>query len=114
MCTFLNRKLLKCENMEEFTLRTGNQSEGFSNFPPALVNRHENSTPLSSFEIYDAPDKFDSTFYPWGDYIFGCVLIIIGELFVIFGYFTSKFEKIKMCVDFNPIANALRVDFSTG
>lgn len=25
------------------------------------------------------PDKFDSSFHPWGDYIFGIVMILVGE-----------------------------------
>ena len=25
------------------------------------------------------PDKFDSSFQPWGDYIFGIVMILVGE-----------------------------------
>ena len=60
--------------MESFTLN--NQSEGFD-FPLVLVNFNNN------LEQNDT-DKFASGFHPWGDYVFGSILIISGKRYPIY------------------------------
>jgi len=61
-----------------------NQSGGF-HFNETTNSDYENETLLLLEGGSNAThDKFASGFYPWGDYIFGFVLILTGKLFDLF------------------------------
>lgn len=51
--------------------RNGNSSSRITDFPPESDVDHSTPLPL--------PDKFTSSFEPWGDYVFGIVMIVVGE-----------------------------------
>lgn len=60
--------------------RNGSSSSRITDFPPDN-NGVDYSTPLS------LTDKFTSSFEPWGDYVFGVVMIVVGES----SYFVCRF-----------------------
>ena len=61
-----------------------NQSGGF-HFHQLANSDYENETLLLLEGTMNVThDKFASGFYPWGDYVFGFVLIITGKLFHLF------------------------------
>lgn len=63
--------------MESFKLN--NHSKSFV-FPLALIQFSDNVEPIND-TMQNGTDKFASGFYPWGDYVFGSILIVSGEIF---------------------------------
>lgn len=56
-----------------------NQSGGFQ-FYQSTISDYENETLLLLEGTMNATlDKFASGFHPWGDYVFGFVLIVTGK-----------------------------------
>jgi hypothetical protein len=41
---------------------------------------HDSSPAYSHLINSDVMSKFDSSFSPWGDYVFGSIMLVIGKL----------------------------------
>lgn len=71
--------------MKSFTLN--NHSKGYFNFSLGLIQFNDYIEP--QYKMQNDTDKFASGFYPWGDYVFGSILIVSGEIV----FYPTDFES---------------------
>lgn len=62
------------------------------NMPIDLAEHRENT---SHFPSGDLPDKFQSIFDPWGDYVFAIVMIVIGKSIFFFSLFHARITDLQ-------------------